>query len=321
MMRPLLPLLGLWLLLWAPVVAQQTPGNRQTPGNTSGRPLSAGARAADDEPAAQRPFPPLNAQEQQRLRQLLAAWEAQSQGTKTLECRFQRWSYAPGAAPANVPKDTSTGVIKYAAPDKGLFKVEEKVFFAGMNDEGKPTYAPQPGQYGEWWVCNGEELMEFNRGREECRIQTLPPEMRGQQIFNSPLPFVFNLDAAQIQQRYWVRQVASPKPGVLLIEAWPKMQEDRAQYRLVQVALDESSLLPTALVMYAPNFDVSKNPEWDHYEFTDCVRNGTGQRLQNFLKHFIGMRPPASWKVLRNHYVPPPSERRTAEAPEGPTRR
>ncbi len=311
MMRQGLPL-GIFLLL-VPTVMAQPPERSSDASSSAGQ----ASRQPAVETPPQRPFPPLGAEEQTQLQKLLAAWEEQSQGTKTLECKFKRWSYSPGAAPANVPKDTSIGVIKYAAPDKGLFKVEEKVFYAGMNDDDKPTYAPQPGQYGEWWVCNGKELMEFNRSREECRIQTLPPEMRGQKIFNSPLPFVFNLDAQQIQQRYWVRQVASPSSGVLLIEAWPKFQEDRAQYRLVQIALDEQTLLPTALVMYAPNFDVKTNPEKDHYEFTDCSRNGTGQRLQNFLKSFIGEKPPAHWKVLRNNFVPSPSEQRTADASQG----
>ena len=310
MMRPVLTL---WLVLFlVPTAWAQSPQRAAATGQLS----DAGPRPPAEQAPPQPPFDPLNAQEQAQLQQLLAAWEAQSNGTKTLECGFKRWSYSPGAAPAGVPKDTSTGIIKYAAPDKGLFKVEQKVFFAGMNEAGKPTYSHQPGQFGEWWVCNGEELLEFNRSREECRIQTLPPDMRGQKIFNSPLPFVFNLDAQQIQQRYWVRQVAAPNPGVILIEAWPKLQEDRAQYRLVQIALDKQTLLPSALVLYAPNFDVKTNPEWDHYEFTDCNRNGTGQLLQKFLRSFIEEKPPSHWKVLRNNFVPPPAEQqRTANAP------
>ena len=312
MMRSVLPL-GFVLIL-VPAAWGQTRDPE------AGEPANVASRQQPADAAPKPPFNPPDQQELAQLQRLLAAWEAQSKGTKTLECAFKRWSYAPGAAPSGVPKDTSTGVIKYAAPDKGLFKVEHKVFFAGMNDDGKPLFTPQPGQYGEWWVCNGKELIEFDRSREECRIQTLPPDMQGQQIFNSPLPFVFNLDAEQIRQRYWVRQVAAPKPGIVLIEAWPKRQEDRAQYRLVQIALDEETMIPSALVMYAPNFDIKTNPEWDHYEFTSCNRNGKGQWLQNFWKGFIDEKPPSDWKVLRNHFVPPPNAQRTAEAADDPNK-
>ena len=197
------------------------------------------------------PFQPLEPAEMAQLQQLLQAWEQQSQGTKTLECRFKRWHYDMFAAPAGVHATKAEGIIKYAAPDKGLFRVDDLVFFTEMAGN-KPQYKAQPGQFGEHWVCNGQQLIEFDRSKKECRIQDLPANLQGQQIINSPLPFVFNLDAQRIQQRYWVRQVQAPKPGLVLIEAWPKLQEDRAQYKLVQIALDATSYLPQALLMYAP---------------------------------------------------------------------
>jgi TIGR03009 family protein len=257
---------------------------------------------AVNQPASQ-PFPALEPGAQAQLQELLTNWEAQSKGTKTLECAFTRWHYDMFAAPAGVHATKAEGVIKYAAPDKGLFRVDLLLFYAGMV-QGKPQFKEQPGQYGEHWVCNGTQLIEFDRSKEECRIQDLPPNMQGQQIFNSPLPFVFNLDAQQIQERYWVRQVEAPKPGVLVIEAWPRRQEDRAQYKLVQIALDEKTYLPQALVMYAPNFDAKTAPKWDHYEFTDVKRNAIGAGFKTFLGNFIPEKPPANWKILRDKFVP-----------------
>lgn len=259
--------------------------------------------AAVNQPVGQ-PFPAISPAAQAQLQQLLTDWEKQSKGTKTLECTFSRWHYDNLAAPPGVHATRADGVIKYATPDKGLFRVDRLVFYAGIVD-GKPVFKPQPNQYGEHWVCNGKQLIEFDRDRQECRIQDLPPEMQGQQIFNSPLPFVFNLDAKQIQQRYWVRQVEAPKPELVLVEAWPKRQEDRAQYKLVQIALDAKTFLPQALLMYAPNFDVKTAQKWDQYEFTDVKRNAIGAGLQSFLGNFIGETPPSSWKVLRDRYIPP----------------
>lgn len=315
-------------LVSAPLLAQQRPGNAAGGPAQAGNAQARGAESRSRQAAADapgqapervekgRPFPPLSAGAQAQLQQLLREWEKHSQSTKTLECQFQRWHYDMFAAKPGVHASKSTGVIKYAAPDKGLFRVDSKVFFNGM-EEGEPQYAPQEGQFGEYWVCNGKELIEFDRSKEECRIQELPPGMRGEKIFNSPLPFVFNLDAKQIQQRYWVRQVAAPKPELVLIEAWPKRQEDRAQYRLVQIALQKETFLPQALLMYAPNFHAKNAPKWDHYEFTGVERNSIGQGMQMFLRNFISEKPPAHWKVLRDTFrAPAGPPQRSAEAPD-----
>ncbi|WP_236624845.1 TIGR03009 domain-containing protein [Rhodopirellula sp. SWK7] len=280
----------------------------QAPGGQAYNAAPTGERAADGGPAIDSnaaPFPPLDAKSQAQLNAMLKAWEKQSKGTKTLECKFQRWHYDLFAAPAGVHATKSTGVIKYASPDRGLFKVENLVSFDGMEGD-KPQYSEKPGQFGEHWVCNGEELLEFDHSKKECRVQQLPPELRGKQIFESPLPFVFNLDAAQIVQRYWVRQVQAPKPGMILIEAYPKRQDDRAQYKLVQIALNEKTFLPEALLMYAPNFNIKTAPKWDHYEFVGVERNSIAAGLfDRFMKNFIDEKPPGDWKVFHNTYRQP----------------
>ena len=253
----------------------------------------------------QQPFEPLTPKQQQDLQRVLMAWETVSQGTKTLTCEFKRWHYNMFAAPSRVPATIAKGSVKYANPDKGMFRVEKLVSFNGMDENGKPQYAENPNQPGEHWVCNGTELLEFDHAAKECKIQQLPPEMQGQRIIESPLPFVFNLRAADLMQRYWVRQVAAPAEGMILIEAYPKRQADRAQYRLVQIALDSSTYLPKALLMYAPNFNIKTAPKWDHYEFTEMKRNGIGQAFQQFTRGFINQKPPADWKVFRDAYRSP----------------
>ncbi|TWU17648.1 hypothetical protein Pla52o_48630 [Novipirellula galeiformis] len=256
------------------------------------------------------PFAPLNAAQQAQLQQLLLAWQQQSQGTRTLDCKFQRWHYDNLAAPVGQHATRADGVIKYASPDKGLFRVDSLVFYSGM-ENGKPVYKPQSGLFGEHWVCNGKQLIEFDRSQKQCKIQDLPTEMQGKQIFNSPLPFVFNLDAVEIQRRYWVRQVAAPNDKLVLIEAWPKRQDDRAQYKMVQIALEKETFLPQALIMYAPNFHAKNAPKWDHYEFVDMKRNGVGNAISNFMDNFIQERPPADWTIFRDTFNPnaePPAQ-------------
>lgn len=270
-------------------------------GDGQGGAAQRGDNQGDSPQAPAAPFV-LSAQEQAELNQLLSAWEQQSTGTKHLEAKFRRWHFDPLSAPAGVHATWAEGVIKYSAPDKGLFQVEQLKFFSGIVDD-KPTYKSIEGQYGEHWVCNGEELMEFDRDRKECRIQQLPPEMRGQEILESPLPFVFNLNAARIKDRYWVRRIDAPS-GVFVIEAHPKRQTDRAQYRFVRIVINNQNFLPQALILYGPNFDPVTSPAYDHYEFIDVERNTIRQNVKNWSNVFINQRPPADWKVIREPYRP-----------------
>jgi TIGR03009 family protein len=237
------------------------------------------------------------------LDQLLAKWETESRNTKLMACDFTRWHYDSRLAPAGIHATWARGIIRYAAPDKGEFRVDELQFYKGMNGD-KPQFAPDPKQQGEHWVCNGTELLEFDRAEEVCNIQVLPEEMRGQKIFQSPLPFVFNLDAKEVQRRYWVRELAPPanKQGTYLIEAWPKSQEDRSQYRFVQISIDAKTFLPQALILYAPNFDPQTSPTFDHYEFSSVTRNGFVSNVQQFINNFIDVKPPKNWKVIREPF-------------------
>lgn len=262
-----------------------------------------------DNKAGGAPFGQLTPAAQAQLDKVLENWQTQSQGTKTLDIEFLRFHYDATAAPANVPAHKAEGIIKYAAPDRGLIRVDQIVFFAGQvngNNAFKTVKNKfQEDQKGEHWVCNGEQLIEFDHNERECRIQNLPPAMRGKNIISSPLPFVFNLDAAQMKQRYWVRQTQGPSPEVILLEVWPKRREDRAQYKMVQVALEANTFLPKALVMYAPNFDVKLAPIWDHYEFKTVKRNAIANGFSKFLGNFIPEKPPANWKIIQGDFIPP----------------
>lgn len=270
-----------------------------TPQN-AGQQALAQRTPAQQAPAQQpggRPFAPLGAQEQGRLDQLLLAWQQQSQAMKTLECNFERWEYDAQGAPAGMHWKKATGTIKYANPDKGLFLDETVNVYQGMK-EGKPQYGPSPQVQGDYWVCTGKEVHSYDRSEKKCTILELPANMQGTQIFNSPLPFVFNLDAQEIKQRYWVRTMPVKDASTYLIEAWPKTQQDRAQYKLVQVALNQD-FEPIALVMYAPNFHPKFAPEWDHYQFTNVKRNAIGSGFQQFFGNFVPKRVPMGWKVER----------------------
>ncbi|WP_417730443.1 TIGR03009 domain-containing protein [Rosistilla oblonga] len=307
MMR-LIRSIGLLGLLFAATCPAQQPATGQParPGNSN---------AAAGAPAAQ-PFPALTAEQQNRLDQLLKAWESSSNSTKRLSASFKRWQFRPLQAPKEIHASWARGEVKYQAPAQGMYRVEEMLFFTGFDEQKAPIYKKQANQPGDWWVCTGKELLEFDRANKKCEILELPPEMQGTQIVSSPLPFVFNLNAQEMKDRYWLQELPPKEQGEYWLEAWPKHQKDRAEFLKVMIIIDAKQFLPKALVLFPPNFDQRNNPERDVYEFTDVQRNGNlfSKAMEGiFGQNFIDVTPPSDWKIIRNKFNPGPPPKMAQE--------
>jgi hypothetical protein len=109
--------------------------------------------------------PPLTPEQQAALERLLAAWEARNAAVTTWSCTFHKWEYnawspADGGG-ERLAFSESSGEIKYAAPDKGLFRVKESTQW---NPETR-RYEKKTGDTGEHWVCNGTSIYEFQPQR------------------------------------------------------------------------------------------------------------------------------------------------------------
>jgi TIGR03009 family protein len=209
-------------------------------------------RVAVAAPASQQPAP-LPPEQQAALDQLLAAWETRNAAVRTWACTFRKWEYnAWSPADANGERlafAESTGELKYAAPDKGLFRVKET---KQWSPEAR-RYEIRGGDTGEHWVCNGESIYEFRHSERQLRETKLPPEMRGKAISDGPLPFVFGAKADTLKKRYWMRIVTPPDVrDQIWLEALPKHQLDAANFSKVELILQARDLMPFAIQMYKP---------------------------------------------------------------------
>ena len=209
-------------------------------------------RVAVAAPAAQQPAP-LSPEQQAALDQLLAAWETRNAAVRTWACTFRKWEYnAWSPADANGERlafAESTGELKYAAPDKGLFRVKET---KQWSPEAR-RYEIRGGDTGEHWVCNGESIYEFRHSERQLRETKLPPEMRGKAISDGPLPFVFGAKADTLKKRYWMRIVTPPDiRDQIWLEALPKHQFDAANFSKVELILQARDLMPFAIQIYKP---------------------------------------------------------------------
>lgn len=174
----------------------------------------------------------LQPNEQGQVNRVLKAWEQASAQVKTFECTFRRWQYNNVFDNGSKPL-VHDGVMKYAAPDKGLFRVD--------------------GDRPEQWICDGQSVFEFNYQRKELIEHRLPPELQGKSIVDGPLPFMFGAQAEKLSQRYYLRIVQQNDPGQIMLEAFPRLQRDAANFSRVFVMLDVKTLQPTAVKIFEPS--------------------------------------------------------------------
>lgn len=317
-----------WLLVGLFCTSALTAQNSRPARNQSTE--NRATRVASSQPSRQTgppraPFPPLSARDAQYLDSVLKYWEHSSAKIDVYECKFTRWQYDPVFARVVHPetgqlmaKTIASGVIKFAAPDKGLYEVEKQYQIVPPRTRGeKPTYAPA-GDIGlEKWICDGKSVFEFDYPRKRLVERPLPPSMQGRAIAEGPLPFLFGAKVDQIKSRYWVRPLPLPQ-GVkdeYWIEAYPKRQEDAARYKKVEVILSKSPFLPKAIHIYDVNYDPRRNPVRSSFSFENRKVNPSDilqklDVLKLFKKQFYRPDTPSGWNKVVLDLNDPGSEQR-----------
>lgn len=256
----------------------------------------------------------LSPQEEAELELVLQAWEKQSSEVKTLQCTFQCWKYDRVFGDGEVPSRIYRGIIGYAAPDKGHYRLTDEAEDPKVNP---PRFIKKDGEY---WVCDGNAVYEFNHQEKKVVERRLPANLKGKAISNSPLPFVFGTTAAQMRQRYWMRLI-TPKE-LIGSEVWlkvePKYSEDRANYQEATAILAENRMLPKAVSLKLPNGN-HVNYVFDTPSINSLVKQIMGE--------FKVPATPRGWKreveepPSPGGRPPPPGDSQTLRVPVGPRRK
>jgi len=303
---------GLLLVVAASAEAQTYPQGGTDPRNGAAAPDQpvqpriptltprAPQQAAPQQPVKPRqPEPPfkLTPQEETQVDGALGQWEQHNRGVKTFDCRFKRWIYdlvfsQPNQVPE--PKFIELGVIRFATPDKGLFKLES------MEKDGKEM--PIDNLRAEHWMCDGKSVFEYNTGKKQVIEHKLPPELQGKAIANSPLPFLFGAEAQKLKQRYFIRLITpADVQGQEWLEAYPRFQQDAANFHHAIFIINTRDMSPFALRIVQPN-----GKDYTVYQFYDVVVNDKFKLFQaDPFKPFT----PWGWQLI-------PDASRTAARPK-----
>jgi TIGR03009 family protein len=218
----------------------------------------------------------LNALQQAKLDLVLNAWQTESGKINDFKCPFERWEYnafSPKVNGEEAPLNKCSGELSYMKPDKGSFQITEIRTFkteppaagAAPGAPAKSDWVKQPNAIGEHWVCDGKSVFEYRHQDKHLVERPIPPQLQGQSIVDGPLPFLFGAEAAKLKARYWLRVEEQENKNIIWLTAKPRFQAQAADYKQVEVMLDQKALLPKAMRVEMPDgskhvyiFDVAK---------------------------------------------------------------
>lgn len=303
------------------------------PGLLPGQPVGVSAQDSAKLIVTKDPYAdnPITPQEQQYVDQLLDYWENSTKNLERLSCDFKLFEYNSNAPFVQqlaqqtsqdirqIKYKASQGVIRYMKPDKGMYKVDMAIALTGKLDKnGQPEMLSSEQLEQDYWICDGETIHQYDRVQKKVTHYVIPSELRGQNIMETPLPFLFGIEKTKVKERFWVRALqpppqanGQPNTDLFLIEAYPKYQQDAQNYSKVHIFLDRKEFLPLALIKYqTDHVDEPKLPLTDsreYFEFTNRVRDANLLQKFNeivFRQQFIPLQLPAGWTEETKEYTP-----------------
>jgi TIGR03009 family protein len=233
--------------------ANALPGNREKPAPTNEAPA----------------IPP-SLQMPKELDDILSDWERHTAMLKRLQGDFSMYRY-------DTVFETETradGTFWYQQPDKGrmdLRKPDPKTVLrneANQPISGKKNLKDVPYKFKEkspeTWVCTGEVIRKFDHGNEDNGEKTysevvIPEKFQGEEIRNSPLPFLFGLKKEEAKRRYVLnlgdmhntvpKNLKSP---IIHIVAHPLDERDAREWSRAEILLHSDTFLPYAIRTFDP---------------------------------------------------------------------
>jgi TIGR03009 family protein len=240
---------GGWLP--APAMAQGQAGRAQ---------LQPQAQAQQPRPQVQPESQPQieNIEVSPAVQQLLEFWEAKSSEVNQLYGEFDRYSY-----------DSDFGVEKrgqgrlwFEAPDKGRIDITPSDDVPTEPNNINPDKLRADGQpfqilpdNNERWICNGERVFAINDDDRTYAELSIPPQFQGENIIDSPLPFLFGMQAERAKQRYIIEIGPMHNPdgrieGAALnvhVIVRPRWEQDAREWTTAEILLNPDTFLPNAV--------------------------------------------------------------------------
>ena len=263
------------------------------------------APAAPLSPEAQKAKAADEVKKREEMNLLLTEWEKESKKVTSLHVVFERidrslkWGdqVYQGEAYLKSP-DLACLEFKRAVPDaqgKPQFKTD-------ANNQKLLRTEASPFQR---IVCTGKEVLQYEWDERAIYIYPLDKEARQKALQQGPLPFLFNMKAADAKKRYGMT-LLDQNTDWYLIAIVPREEIDKQSFSQAFVWLNKETFLPNKLFLIPIG-----EKERQEFRFTAIDRNG---KILDGLFNPVTNIP--NWKINRNEPDVAPGPKAAPAAPD-----
>ncbi len=204
--------------------------------------------AAPLTPAEQKAKAAAEAKAREEMNLLLDEWEKQSKKVTSLQVVFERVDRS-----LKWGDQVYQGQAILKSPDLACLEFKKAI----ANDEGKPIYKTnEKGQKVldvekepfQRIVCTGKEVLQYEYDEKAIYVYPLDKEARQKALQQGPLPFLFNMKAADARQRYGMTLLKQTKDEYT-IAIVPREEIDKQSFNQAFVILNKLNFLPNRLLL------------------------------------------------------------------------
>ncbi|WZO99676.1 outer-membrane lipoprotein carrier protein LolA [Isosphaeraceae bacterium EP7] len=236
--------------------------------------------------------PPLSPAEiaarQKKMDDLLVRWEASSKKVTQLDVHMTRIDRSE-----NWPAEWYDGRAILKAPHFAMIDFRAIEIDPATKKPVKGPDGKAKSKAHQKVICDGSNVWEYKDETKQIFIFPLGKEQKEKALLEGPLPFLFNMRAAEATKRYkmtWKEE----KNDATIIEIVPRLDIDRDSFSRALVRLNNTTLMPDAMILYDPNGN-----DWQEYSLDD-VRPNAKINDDNFKGVML-----AGWKVEKNSPTKP----------------
>ncbi len=205
-------------------------------------PADKGVRKAAQEPAnAVPPREKVDLVAAKAMDDLLQKWEIKSAKIKTLSVKYKRKDVSRLFNTEKVYE----GEARLTSDNRAYLD-----FWEIVQGQAKPVFD-------ERIICDGKDVYQFKGATRQIFVFPLPADQRQKAIQQGPLPFLFNMRAAEAKKRYHMT-LAGEDAESYTIKIIPLLPIDREEYSQALIKLSKNpedpsrDLLPQAIRLTSP---------------------------------------------------------------------
>lgn len=184
-------------------------------------------------------------------------WELYTRNIQRLGGEFDRYVYDS----TFLMERRAVGEFWFETPDKGRIDLKpcpdarlpppnenkQRINPRKLGPNGQPFYVQADAA--SRWVCTGSLLLYIDDEQKTYEVMEIPPHLQGQNISKSPLPFLFGVNAQNMEARYFLAPGSVTElygRPVVHVVASPKLQADSKEWQRAEVMLDPGTYFKDA---------------------------------------------------------------------------